>query len=188
MKPTTQRQMSAAGTAFVIGRRYVVPAVLANRFYGLSDIWIPVIGPRHEDSEVIRFPHMHWHIDWRFAPSKLWNRFHHRPSAARYGIVLNCPNMDGDRVVIEGPQPRRMTCKRDLPPYPHKYAQWSEALREHMRQRGCDALVNGRCPHRGVPAESMIRDGDVLTCPAHGLQFSATTGLLLASAPSEASQ
>lgn len=166
-------------TDYVIGRRYLVQAVLANSFYGLKNIWIPVIGPRHEDAEVIRFPHLHWHIDWRFASQRLYRMVHFRPSGTPYGIVLSCPDAVGDKVVIEGPILRRMVCKRDLVQYPHSYATWGNALREHMRQRGCDALVNGKCPHRGIPAEAMIRDGDVLTCPGHGLRFSATTGALL---------
>lgn len=160
--------------AYQVGRFYRVPAVRVNRWNTFVG-WLPVLGPEHEDREIIGFPYQHFHIDWRFAPVAAWNW----ASSLRLGKsgvfswIIHCPDSRGDKVIEEGPTLRRMKCKRELPPYPVEAAKW---LPELSRRFACTRLINGKCPHRGIPVESMILDGDVLTCPAHGLRWSAITG------------
>jgi hypothetical protein len=137
------------------------------------------MGPKHEDAEFVNFPWQHFHIDWRFAPSRLYNSMAEWFDARlMYGAPIQCPDTRGNRVVIEGPTLRLMKCKRIPPPYPHYSAMrsWLPKLTEHF---ACAKLVGGKCPHRGIPVEAMLRDGDVLTCPGHGLRFNAITGEVL---------
>lgn len=165
-------------TEAVIDQFYRVPAVRVNNWCGFSG-WLPVIGPKHSDAEVVKFPWPHWHIDWRFAPAKAWAY----ASAVRipgyvYGRPIQCPNNRNEIVVLEGPADRLMKCKRPLPPYIEAgKISWKEDWVTELRKMFCGTkITNGLCPHRGIPASAMIREGDVLTCPGHGLRFSATTG------------
>ena len=63
---------------YITGKYYMVPHV-RGYWFNLLD-WYPVIGPRHEDREIIKFPHEHWHIDIRFLSAHVAN------SNERYGI------------------------------------------------------------------------------------------------------
>jgi hypothetical protein len=48
----------------VVGKFYMVPCVW---YYGE---WMPVIGPRHDDKEVIGFTDKHYHKDVRFVSDR----------------------------------------------------------------------------------------------------------------------
>lgn len=182
----------AAPPESLLGNYYRVDAVLAARFYGRSNVWIPVIGPKHTDAEHIEFPWPHWHIDWRFAPSWLWSlvqpyqRFDRESGKLvytpnrYYGVPIQCPDTHGNKVAVRGPEKRRMKMKRELGDYPTRLAKWLPSLQEELRARNCAALVDGRCPHRGIPVSAMKRDGDIFTCPGHGLRWNAITGELVA--------
>lgn len=164
-------------TEAVIGKYYSVPAVRVKDWYGFHG-WVPVIGPKHSDAEVIKFPWPHWHVDWRFAPQRTYEYLSYvRSPGYLYGRPIQCPNNHGETVVVEGLTDRRMKCKRELPPFVVPPANWKNDWITELRKMFCGTrITNGLCPHRGIPASAMIREGDVLTCPGHGLQFNATTG------------
>lgn len=61
-----------ADQAYEVGRYYRVPCVRGRWILGDSPLWIPVIGPLHEDTEYIGFPFQHWHVDYRFL--RKWER------------------------------------------------------------------------------------------------------------------
>jgi hypothetical protein len=157
---------------YEVGRFYRVPSVRVLAWRGFTG-WLPVIGPKHEDAEVVNFPWPHFHMDWRFAPERVfgWYQDIRGPSYV-YGAVIQCPDRHGLKVVAEGPTPKLMKCKRASPPYPADVP-WIAAL---TKQFACAKLIKGACPHRGIPVSAMIRNGDVLTCPGHGLRWSAITG------------
>ncbi len=164
---------------FQLGKFYAVPSVRVNTWNGFSG-WLPVIGPKHEDHGPVNFPWPHFHIDWRFASTyafKCASEWRNQGPSFAYGSVLQCPDSYGRIVIEEGPTLKRMKCKRELPKYPDdKAVRWIARLEQEF---ACTKLVNGKCPHRGIPVESMIRDGDVLTCPGHGLRWNAITGELM---------
>jgi hypothetical protein len=59
-----------------VGERYLVPVVRELRVgpRGLrivGDLWVPVIGPLHDDTEIIGLPARHWHVDFRFAGARV---------------------------------------------------------------------------------------------------------------------
>jgi hypothetical protein len=163
---------------FQLGKFYDVPAVRVNTWNGFVG-WMPVIGPKHEDGEIVGFPWSHFHVDWRFAPAHTFRSAtsgRRRDPSFAYGCVIQCPNSYGHKVIEEGPTLKRMKYKRELPEYPVHKAKWMAELEKEF---ACAKLIAGKCPHRGVPVDAMIRDGDVLTCPGHGLRFNAITGQAL---------
>lgn len=161
-----------------VGKFYRVSAVRVHEWHGLCNSWVLVVGPKHEDREIIGFQWEHFHVDWRFAPKRVFDylvSIRDEESGVHGWTVLD-PDTHGNRVILEGPTLRRMKCKRDVPPYPSQRATWLPKLRERF---ACAKLTNGHCPHRGIPVSAMRREGDVLVCPGHGLRWSATTGELI---------
>lgn len=158
----------------ILGQYYQVPAVRVDDFHGF-DGWMPVNTPEHEDAEVINYPWQHFHVDWRFAPTSVWKYLSIWHEGSRiFGSVVMRTKTNGVPQTVEGPTLKRMKYKRELPPYPHDIAPWTRRLAE---QFACSKLIDGKCPHRGTPVSAMIREGDILTCPAHGLRWNAITGL-----------
>lgn len=161
---------------YEIGRYYRVPSVYVNNWWRFQG-WLPVIGPMHEDAEFVNFPWQHFHIDWRFAPERVWRGLRDWPrEGSHFGSPIQCPDSFGKRVIERGPEPRLMKYKRDPGAFPVERANqtWLPSLRAKY---ACAKLLNGLCPHRGIPVSAMHRDGDILTCPGHGLQWNAVTGL-----------
>lgn len=159
---------------YELGKYYRVPSVMVNDWWGFVG-WMPVIGPMHEDAEIVNFPWQHFHIDWRFAPTLLWDRFENRRApGGHFAWPIQHPNNDGTQCIVAGPEPRRMKYKRDPGMFPQAQVGWQKLLAEKF---ACAKLVNGTCPHRGIPVSAMHREGDILTCPGHGLKWHAVTGL-----------
>lgn len=156
---------------FEVGKFYRVPCVLTDAHTWLRSGWQTVIGPMHSDDGAVNFPHSHWHIDLRFIsiPSR-WNvQF-----LAGTPIMKN--DLCGRPVVIAGPELRLRKCKREMPIYPFPRAKWLAKLNEecaHLRMK------NMVCPHRGLPLSGCPMDGDVVTCPGHGLRWNIKTGELV---------
>lgn len=158
----------------VVGERYRVPAVF-QRFRKTLTLWVPVIGPEHEDREHIGFEHDHWHIDWRFAGNSLieYHAFS-LPPRHWHGKVL-CRN---DWTLHVGN--RVFTCRRHMEPFPVPY--WRQALQaayaEHRVNPKCAV-----CPHRGFPLAGSpteeIAGRTAWVCPGHGLAWDIETGQLL---------
>lgn len=178
---------------YEVGKFYKVPCVKTIRGHRWDRLfageWIPVIGPEHRDGEIIGFPYTHFHIDWRFASTRLFNRcsersiFHPTDPRYVYNRVLHRWPIQGkqetreDPFFISEPVQRRRRCQREFPAYPHKEVKWLPRLQEacgHMKMTG---MV---CPHRGMPLEGCPRDGDVVQCPGHGLRWNVKTGELVA--------
>lgn len=160
---------------YELGRFYRVPAVHVIEWRGFYGMWVPVIGPMHEDAEIVNFPWQHFHVDWRFVDTRIWKAYQDLYlKGGHFGAPLQCPDKRGDRVIDRGPELRRMKYKRDPGSFPNTGAKWQPKLREKF---ACAKLVNGTCPHRGIPVSAMHREGDILTCPGHGLKWHAVTGL-----------
>lgn len=158
---------------YEIGKMYSVPCVQTRAHSWLGSGWQPVIGPMHEDSGAVNFPYDHWHIDVRFV------RKNTRWSPA---FLLGVPIMKNDRsglaVVIAGPELRQKKCQRAMPIYPGKKAPWMKSLESEFAQVRMKNMV---CPHRGLPLQGCQHDGDVVTCPGHGLRWNVKTGALVPS-------
>lgn len=175
----------------VVGRYYLVPTVkyrwgVGHRLYP----W-PVIGPKHEDAEIIGFTPTHYHVDGRFLTPRQWVSLENyyldgapvycarRPLAYFSGGYHANHIMDPHPPIVW----RRKRCYRADAEYPIARVElawlWLPKLRRHYE--GSTARTkDGRlvCPHRGAPLTSFTPDeqGNV-TCPLHGLRWCAATGL-----------
>ena len=180
-----RRGVCIGGAEVIIGKRYRVPAVLVAGWlsarHGFNG-WLPIIGPMHEDAEIINFPYLHYHVDWRFAPQRAINLLLSRqmPTRSRpeflYGTPIMACDTGGVPIVMGAPTLKHMTYKRELPPFPRPpltIKGWPEQLAAKF---ACARLIDGKCPHRGIPVSAMRRDGDILECPGHGLRWNAVTG------------
>ena len=160
-------------TVYQVGKWYKVPVVRAKVGRDQRD-W-PVIGPKHEDAAIIKFPFYHYHIDWRFVCERDWWG---RQDSRCFATVLHESGANPDHPVnpILGPPVlKRMKCKRQFPDYPLSFpAGWLQALA--AAYMGCKLKPGLICPHRLLPLDSLPDDNGVVTCPGHGLKWNIHTG------------
>jgi hypothetical protein len=180
---------------FEIGKRYSVPCVKTVKNHKWDRLWrgewIPVIGPEHQDAEIIGFPWKHWHVDWRFASEGVFKRtvrqkFGFQDSGIVFNYVLQRfpVQQENDGTKYETDEAfhlgevavRRVTCKRAMPAYPYKLATWLPKLATACAGMRMKNMV---CPHRGMPLKGCPLNGDVVTCPGHGLRWNVKTGELV---------
>lgn len=162
-----------------IGISYLVPTVIGE-WYGSTRAW-PVIGPKHNDAQCLRFDPQHYHLDVRFLP-----RF---TAEWRWTSAFSSPLQTNGRVNPDGlPEPvwRTRKCKRlgnPLIGHIHDLVDTSGNWRCHFDQwEGKQARHDGRgwvCPHRSVPLADHPAVNGVITCPLHLLRIDATTGVVL---------
>lgn len=153
----------------IIGKYYSVPCVFMDCW---SYQWIPVHGPRHEDTEFIGFDMHHWHIDWRFAPKRWFNWLleSYGDIHRLQGKVVCSPDARG---IVRTVEMRRKKCQREMINFPFN-APWRSKLETKFAP--CKLLVGMVCPHRGISLEGMpVKDG-LVVCPGHGLQWNVVTG------------
>ena len=174
---------------YEIGKFYRVPCIRTTKLYSYGGAqWMPIIGPEHEDKEFVGFDPTHWHIDWRFAGERAFKEVTRLPMKSGphshcYAAVVqrwgwNDPALG--RALTEGePVMRRMKCKREWPAYPFTAAKWLPKL--EAAYADCKLKPGLVCPHKGLPLEHAARDGDVATCPGHGLRWNVRTGELVRS-------
>ena len=171
----------------VVGRRYLVPCV-----YGMSNthpthpvLWWPVFTPSHEDSKyfpryrnvwkgnrLVSEPYFeadpkaehHFHIDPRFVEDDCYtgDELYHNKL---HGVII--PR----RVEVEY---RDLLCLREMPS--RRLFDFGVAFIDDHKDKKIRA---GKCPHKGVQLGSCPVVDGVVTCPAHGLRFSAETGRCL---------
>lgn len=167
--PPPVGRRALASISYEVGRRYRVPTVRGYIFRKLRD-W-PVIGPLHEDADIIGYAPLHYHIDWRFVPDR------DLPPArwSLYAIVMNESPLNRS-LEEQRPVVRLRLCRRTWAPYPRDKATWLPQL--EAKYAGC-ALKGAVCPHRGLPLDSCPADENgIVTCPGHGLRWDINTGKL----------
>lgn len=175
---------------YVIGKFYTVPTVEA-RYLGRMSIW-PVLGPKHEDAEYIKFEHTHYHFDFRFMTTAQYDlvvdHIMSHPKYIRFGMgaihgqVLIAHSehyrsqCSANLLNFEPPAavPRLRKCRRAMPAYTIR-PEWLAALSAAYADK---ALVNGHiCPHRGASLAGLPADADgCVTCSLHGLRWDVATG------------
>ena len=187
-----KKDRTAAPAYYEVGKFYRVPCVYAkwpDRY--VAPRWWPVIGPQHEDAEFINADYQHYHVDFRFLneESRQMLRGPQGPSRA-FSVVITSVNIVAAAVGLpaEGSsaerlpeddswlQVKRLKCKALWPAYPSRFAWWlGELEAAYLGER----LREGRiCPHKGTDLSTIRPDGDVVTCPLHGLRWNVRTGEL----------
>lgn len=185
----------SAPDPYKIGNYYDIKCVHGALYDDIQ--WWPVMGEAHRDQEIIGFPDLHYHIDWRFVSARTYHRhvgsdIYRGESKAAFGLILmllpenrkgyfyRARKFDDAPGEIEARR-RRLKCKRDLPPYPHAIAPWMERLSRH---HATACLRHRVCPHRGYDlSREPVIDG-IVTCPLHGLRWNVETGECVQPSPS----
>lgn len=182
---------------YKVGESYVVPCIKARTVFtngskvaNWGGEWIPVLGPVHRDAEIINFPFLHYHVDWRFVSERVFQRVA-RDRLDRF--VLAQPLMvhpskpneraeDEKEMVVESvvPDYRMRECKREMQTWfsfvGYETVRWMKGLEESCAHLKMENMV---CPHRGTPLKGCPQDGDVVHCPNHGLRWNVKTGELV---------
>lgn len=172
---------------YEIGKRYTVPCVsMANNSHYLFRCGevIPIIGPLHEDAAIIKFPHDHWHIDFRFLSKPMWERLARFHAIQVHGhVIKSCLTRGG--VCMQ-----RLHCKRAMPEFPteidairpagyfKKPVPWLAEMQEAYK--GCVIKSNcATCPHKGFQLAGLPSNNGVVVCPGHGLAWDVATGRMV---------
>lgn len=159
----------------IIGRYYMVPCIVAPMWD--QDAMVPLIGPKHNDQDVIGFSKDHWHVDWRFASRRLWDLMMRMSSRDGGVLAIAIANFNG------GSSPRKRKCHREMPTYPttdrnNETIHWLPKL--EAAYAGACLKTCKVCPHRGIPLKGMKPNADgLIVCPGHGLAWHAETGKLV---------
>ena len=158
-----------------VGKMYRVPCVRRLYTRDAADFsgsgWVPVIGPIHDDKEVIGFAPLHLHRDTRFEDtSRDWRLNTPLGRLARVESV-------GVHEALGIPIPirhqyslRQRKCRRLTDVWTP--VRFTQSLEEAYRR--CRIGPDGLCPHRGIPLAigARLKDGSTV-CAGHGLRWSA---------------
>lgn len=163
----------------VVGKYYMVPCVeVTSGASGLTVGWWPVTGTQHEDAEVVGFKPRHWHYDFRFLTAN-----QHKQKWLERGSVLTvAQDWGGGLTPVPGIIPKTLhqkrRCMRAQSEFPRARAGWLKELEGAYADK---RVTCGKCPHRGLPLESLPREPgtDNVVCPGHGLRWDLKTGQLV---------
>ena len=162
-----------------VGAFYRVPCLKVRALF-FGALWVPVIGPKHRDPELV-VDWEHWHIDWRFASERMFQGWSRGLTGQPHGCVISNDSPDDFKPSLTGtPQLKRRKCRRPMPDFPVlSKAPW--AAMEAAQRARCDRLKDGHtCPHRGIDLRPFAQADGTAVCPGHGLRWDLRTGLLLA--------
>lgn len=164
----------------VVGERYLVPTI-RYKWFGEVAAW-PVIGPKHDDLEIINFAAPHYHVDGRFltrAQARKAHRYYFRGVSLALASAPIHVNLGSDES-LPALVWRTRVCFTASVAYPDEIARraWLPRLESYYQADNLRAGSGGWvCPHRGAPLGSMLPDDDgCITCPLHGLRWHAETG------------
>lgn len=180
----------------VVGRRHLVPCVQVDgsRIARWSDSpeWVPVLGPEHDDAEIIGLHARHWHYDVRFLSNRQFDR-------AKGSASQTIPRgRDADALiaviasdaVLDGPRVLPVRCRRQMPEFPvrmadgrpsHFAAALEAAYAGHRLKPDCRV-----CPHRGIPLAGLpVSDDGVVVCSGHGLAWDLRTRGMVRRVPAQ---
>ena len=180
----------------VIGVKYLVPTVFFEWIGSAAPAAYPVFPFKHEDGDHLSFPWFHYHVDPRFLSARVWRRAQkylprHYEARGRDAAFSTCqaaplhrfkagaPFSKQESRPMPPPEWRPLICKRNEIPY--QFAdKIAVKLGPHFKGAQCRRVRTGWvCPHKRFPLGSLAPVDGVITCPLHGLQIDAETGLVL---------
>lgn len=187
----------------VVGQWYLVPCVL----YWWSDLkaWWPVIGPKHDDVEHLAFEQVHYHLDRRFLPERMFRgtKPYVTPSGERRFWRSADTQLAARPLGEYGPGTRHNADSATGGPLPAPVLRKRRCIvadvgfpaladegvygtfdRFHAAYEGkrCGRDADGHliCPHKGARLSSLAADRNgVVTCPLHGLAVNVRTGVVV---------
>lgn len=136
--------------------------------------WWPILGPRHDDRELVATSRPHYHVDWRYVPDRLYRIIRRESNSGVQGVVLladdSAPVVREFALRREAPDAQLFECQHIAPWLPKLEASFA----------GCK-LKSLTCPHKGIPLDGVKPDSNgIVTCPGHGLRWHLATGELVA--------
>lgn len=152
-----------------LGDFYLVPHVVMNEairntldfklLTGRRINFVPVLGGFHDDAEIINFPYLHIHIDFRFLNVD-YSRFVTRNHLNLMTYVLVAEIPDKVKVVL-----KRRKCRHQTRKFPK--TDFAAKLEEAFEGK---KAVGAICPHRGLRLSDghKTKTGDII-CAGHGL-------------------
>ncbi len=164
-----------------LGKFYSVPTVFG--LFGYKwDHW-PVLGQMHNDIEIIGFPFVHYHYDFRFFNAAQWvfalQYTMDKPNAMVMSYDPIIPETKLNPVIF-----RRRKYYREYPEFPSvngRPVSWLPRLAEKYKDAIMKDLI---CPHKGASLRGLPIDGaGCITCPLHGLKWNIETGSLVCNSP-----
>lgn len=182
-----------------VGGRYLVRTGIADG----GTIWtrqrlrlVPLLGPVHEDREIINFPDYHFHIDWRFVKPRVFEAMireqevsigfdatqkHYPPRLQMYEpahLLMAMAAVAGGNIKRDVHRYRPMTLYREHAVFPDR-VRWLGSL--EAKYASAKLRPNLVCPHRGISCAGVTCSGDGLkvVCPGHGLAWNRETGELI---------
>lgn len=156
----------------VVGRFYRVRCVMN------SGIWFPVLGPWHDDKEIIGFEQEHFHFDMRFATKR--NLQHWRTHRSHVLDDEEFCQRSMARVVVlftdEAVMVRK--CLRAQHDFPMRTLDGNSNYMQAKLEQGYAGkrMTCATCPHRGFRLDQLPQKNGVVVCPGHGLAWNMQTG------------
>ena len=114
-----------------VGRWYLVPTV-EYVWMGRRDAW-PVLGPRHNDADHLRFPASHYHVDARFLSARRFRQIEEECAVGIFGderpVLGHIAGSPLSYKLPGRPRTREMsTAEADAGQYPHPAPVWKRLL------------------------------------------------------------
>ena len=157
-----------------VGEHYRVP-VAHGTWSGIEKQWV-VLGPYHEDRELIGFEYDHFHLDPRFVPQHIWRR-HVDDSASNGNIkaILGRPLTRAHEDAWGPPTfvgHRKMRMIRMVSPEAVRAVFESSRWMGELQECYDGSLRGTICPHRGGDLRGFAPDKHgCVTCVLHGLTW-----------------
>lgn len=179
--PVDEAPEVLVGSRYIVNAAYTVPNLMPY-----AGALIPLLGPQHEDAEIIKFPHEHWHIDWRFVNDGLrgsvlnylrkkyvfiQRREKYERESELLGLVLTQAHMGTVH-------PHEMMCWREHDTWTADPSFMYALESAYADKRACKDV----CPHRGISLKGAPGDPvlpGLRVCPGHGLAWDIETGRLV---------
>lgn len=178
----------------IVGQVYLVPTIMYPGFGGSRLRAWPVFLPKHEDKEHLNFAWLHYHVDPRFLSRDAQRqaaRIHQhtayddgQPEAVLAWSATQARPLhwldDGGNRPHPAPAWVRLKCRFAAVEYQHAKQPTIVMLAETFAGRQCRSSAAGwLCPHKKFVLGSIPPDANgLLTCPLHGLQIDAATGIV----------
>lgn len=159
-----------------VGKFYLVPTVLVPTLPQRISI-VPVVGPLHEDMELIGVPDKHLHPDRRFV-SKHWLEYYNLGKRMGHWSPVYAYRWRNQDTGMRDNGRLSLKCKNIVDSFPIDGVPWLPRLENAYAG---ETLREGMiCPHRGISCRGVVVDSqNCVVCPGHGLQWNITTGQLV---------
>ena len=203
---STNPSIQAEPGPMELGGLYQIPHV-RTPWPGSQPNWIPVLGPRHNDTEIIGFDPEHFHIDYRFLDNQMLEEAEALVSPnSMYAInwvyqkviASLAPEVGDDQILARLTPMGDLVELHTMEPLEAPLESWYRLLPAEYKRvypdnptyllpwikeleeayANCRLGPDMKCPHRGTDLHGLEVRNDRITCPLHGLSWNLKSGRL----------